>query len=163
VHPSPGNIGRELLVQWDGQHVRLLDSRTSQLLREHRVQQRGRHRTHDEDKPRKTPSSTESMLSQARAVGRSAGAVASEIHRRDGEPGVRRILGLLGLARKHGPAAVDDACAMAMKVGSPTYRFVRSYLDATPHPALSLRQVDPLIRDLTHYRDVIARMTKEDR
>jgi hypothetical protein len=42
-----------------------------------------------------------------------------------------------------------------------SYRFVRRYLEARPHPALSLRQVDPLIRDLTHYRDVIARMTKE--
>ena len=159
----PGNIGRELLVQWDGQCVRLLDVRTGELLREHRAQQRGRHRTHDEDRPKKAPSSTESVLSRARAVGRSAGEVASEIHRRDGETGVRRILGLLGLARKHGPAAVDDACAMALSVGSPSYRFVRSYLEATPHPALSLRQVDPLIRDLTHYRDVIARMTKEDR
>jgi hypothetical protein len=158
----PGNIGRELLVQWDGQCVRLLDARTGELLREHRAGQRGRHKTHDEDRPKKTPSSTESVLSRARAVGKSAGAVASEIHRRDGETGVRRVLGLLGLARKHGSAAVEDACAMALSVGSPSYRFVRSYLDATPHPALSLRQVDPLIRDLTHYRDVIARMTKEN-
>jgi hypothetical protein len=28
---------------------------------------------------------------------------------------------------------------------------------------LTLRQVDPLIRDLTHYRDVIARKTQEER
>jgi len=157
----PGNIGRELLVQWDGRRVRLLDSRTGELLREHRAQERGRHHTHDQDRPKKTPSSTESVLRRARAAGTSTGAVAAEIHRRDGEPGVRRILGLLGLAKKHGGLAVDDACAMALSVGSPSYRFVRRYLEARPHPALSLRQVDPLVRDLTHYRDVIARMTKE--
>ena len=52
---------------------------------------------------------------------------------------------------------------MALSVGSPSYRFARSYLGAMPHPALSPRQVGPLIRDLTHYRDVTARMTKEDR
>lgn len=158
----PGNIGRELLVQWDGHVVRLLDVRSGELLREHRAQQRGRHRTHDADRPKRTPSSTDSVLLRARALGQSTGAVASEIHRHEGEPGVRRILGLLGLARKHGAPAVDDACAMALSVGSPSYRFVRSYLAAKPHPALSLRQVDPLIRDLTHYRDVIARMTKEN-
>jgi transposase len=158
----PGNIGRELLVQWDGRCVRLLDRRTSELLREHRVQQRGRHRTYDQDKPKRMPSSTESVLLRARAAGRNIGALATEIHRRDGEPGVRRILGVLGLAKKHGTVAVDDACAMALSVGAPSYRFVRQYLGARPHPALSLRQVDPLIRDLTHYRDVIARMTKEN-
>jgi transposase len=157
----PGNIGRELLVQWDGARVRLLAPRTGELLREHRAQQRGRHRTDAQDQPKKTPSSTESVLSRARAAGQSTGTVAAEIHRRDGEPGVRRILGLLGLAKKHGALAVDDACAMALSVGAPHYRFVRQYLEARPHPALSLRQVDPLIRDLTHYRDVIARMTKE--
>jgi transposase len=157
----PGNIGREVLVQWDGTRVRLLVPRTGELLREHRVQQRGRHRTDDQDRPRRTPSSTESVLLRARAAGQSTGLVAAEIHCRDGEPGVRRILGLLGLAKKHGALAVDDACAMALSVGAPSYRFVRRYLEARPHPALSLRQVDPLIRDLTHYRDVIARMTKE--
>ncbi len=69
--------------------------------------------------------------------------------------------GLLGLAKKHGPLAVDEACGLALAVGAPNYRFVRTYLERRPPPALSLRQVDPLIRDLTHYRDLIARMTKE--
>ena len=32
-------------------------------------------------------------------------------------------------------------------------------LDRRPAPPLSLRQVDPLIRELTHYRDLIDRRT----
>ena len=158
----PGNLGRELLVQWDGQRVRLLELRTGELLREHRVQQRGRHRTHAQDKPHRTPSSTQAVLLRARASGTNVGALAAEIHRREGEAGVRRILGLLGLTKKYGPVAVDEASAMALSVGVPGYRFVRRYLESRPSPALTLRQVDPLIRDLTHYRDVIARMTKEE-
>jgi hypothetical protein len=74
---------------------------------------------------------------------------------------MRRVQGLLGLAKKHGAIAVDEACSLALAVGAPHYRFVRTYLERRPAPALSLRQVDPLIRDLTHYRDLIARMTKE--
>ena len=43
----------------------------------------------------------------------------------------------------------------------PTYRFVRRYLERRPAPQLALRQIDPLIRELTQYRDLINRMTKE--
>jgi hypothetical protein len=37
----------------------------------------------------------------------------------------------------------------------PEYRFVRRYLERSPQAPLSLRQVDPLIRELTQYRDFI--------
>ena len=40
------------------------------------------------------------------------------------------------------------------------YRSAAEFLDERqPGVPLTLRQVDPLIRDLTHYRDVIARLT----
>jgi transposase len=157
----PGNIGRRLHVQFDDRRVRLLDPKTHELLREHFPQAPGRRRTREEDKPKRTPLSTVQLLSRARIAGKHIGALAGEIHRRDGETGVRQILGLLGLAKKHGPFAVDDASAMALSVGVPNYRFVRRYLDRRPAPQLTLRQVDPLIRDLTHYRDIIRNLTQE--
>jgi hypothetical protein len=43
----------------------------------------------------------------------------------------------------------------ALELGAPTYRFVRNYLERRPPVPLSLRQVDPLIRQLTLYRDLI--------
>ena len=88
--------------------------------------------------------------------------LAAEIHRHDGEVAVRRILGLLALARQHGAATVDEACAAAIEIGVPSYRFVRRYLERQLAPRLTLRQVDPLIRELTHYRDVIERMSREE-
>ena len=42
------------------------------------------------------------------------------------------------------------------------YRFVRRYLERNPQLPLSLRQVDPLIRQLTLYRDLIENKTKEN-
>lgn len=87
----------------------------------------------------------------------------TEIHRRDGEDGVRRILGVLAQARKHGPLALERACALAMEAGIPSLRFVRIYLEKQPpQPPLALRQVDPLIRELTHYRSYINNVTKEN-
>ena len=71
----------------------------------------------------------------------------------------RRILGLLALAKKHGPAIVEDAATAALEVGVPTYHFVRRYLERRPPLPLTLRQIDPLIRQLSLYRDFIDRRT----
>ncbi len=84
------------------------------------------------------------------------------MHRHQGEPAVRRILGVFSLAKKYGAASVDDACAAALEVEVFEYRFVRRYLERRPHNPLSSRQVDPLIRQLTLYRDFIADKTKEE-
>jgi len=82
------------------------------------------------------------------------------MHREQGETAVRRILGMLSLAKKYGTASDDEACAAALEVGSCEYRFVRRYLERHPQMPLSLRQVDPLIRELTLYRDFIENKTK---
>jgi len=46
----PGWIGKDVKVQWDALHVRILNPKTQQLLREHVCQQRGRHRLHGGDR-----------------------------------------------------------------------------------------------------------------
>jgi transposase len=155
----PGWIGRRVDVQWNDLHVRLLDPKTGQLLREHLRAPRGWHRIEDADRPARTPAKTLALLAAARRVGPSTGAIADHIHQHDGAPGVRRILGLLALAKHHGPAVVEDAAKAAVDLGVPTYRFVRHYLDRRPPVPLTLRQVDPLIRQLTLYRDLIDRTT----
>jgi hypothetical protein len=52
-------------------------------------------------------------------------------------------------------AACDNACAAGLELGVAEYRFVRRYLERAPPGSLSLKQVDPLIRELTQYRDLI--------
>ena len=160
----PGRIGTRIPVQWDERCVRLLDPVTGQLLREHVRLLRGRYTPRSEASKR-TPLTTVQLLGRAKSAGKSIGALADAMHEQDGEIAVRRILGLLTLARRHGAATVDEACAAAFELGAPTYRFVRRYLERHLVPRLTLRQVDPLIRELTHYRDVIERMAvaKEDR
>lgn len=155
-----GFIGKQVSVQWDELHVRILDG-TGALLREHFRQVRGRHRTREEDKPKSSPRGTQDLLSRAQNAGKNIGALCADIYRREKEIGVRRILGVLSMARKFGAPATDDACAAALEVGVPTYRFVRHYLERRLAPAVSLKQVDPLIRQLTHYRDLINRRTQQ--
>jgi len=158
----PGWIGRRVQVQWDARLVRLLDPQTGQLLREHLRQTRGRHRIKEEDRPQKTPLGTMQLLARADRAGTQIGVLCRGMHRQHGEIAVRRIQGVLSLARKYGAASVDDACAAALEIGICEYRFVRRYLERNPQLPLSLRQVDPLIRQLTLYRDFIQEKTKEN-
>jgi transposase len=157
----PGWIGRRVRVQWDSHQVRLLDPRSGQLLREHLRQTRGRHRIQEEDRPKQTPIGTQQLLFRADRTGAQIGALCRGMHEANGAPTVRHILGMLHLAKKYGAATVDDACAAALEVGVYQYRFVRRYLERRPQLPLSLRQVDPLIRQLTLYRDLIEDKTKE--
>jgi len=155
----PGRIGKLVKVQWDTLHIRILDPKTHQLLREHVRQERGRHRIRLEDNPKKTPLTTTQLLARAARAGTQIGLFCEAIHRHKGEPGVRGILGVFALAKKFGVAAVDDACAAALELRVYEYRFIRRYLEH--RPPLTLRQVDPLIRQLTLYRDLINGKTQE--
>jgi len=156
----PGWIGRRVSVQWDIRHVRLLNPSTGQLLREHLRHARGGHRIQDQDRPKHTPMGTLQLLGRADQAGSQIGALCRGMHREQGETAVRRILGMLSLAKKYGAASADEACAAALQVGSCEYRFVRRYLERHPQMPLSLRQVDPLIRELTLYRDFIENKIK---
>ena len=156
-HVPPGRIGQRLRVQWDALHVRILCPRTGELLREHVRQKKGRRALEVADRPLKTPEGTVRLLSRACHAGESIGRVCRAIHQADGETGVRRILGILSLLRQHGAPAIEAACAMSLELQLPTYAFVRRYVERQPSLPLTLKQVDPLIRELTHYRDLIDR------
>lgn len=139
----------------------LLDPQSGLLLREHVRQKRGWYRIQPEDHSQQTPLRVVQLLGRAGRVGTHVGTLCHLIYSQQGEVGVRRILGVLSLAKKYGTAAVDEACAAALEMGVHEYRFVRRYLERCPQAPLSLRQVDPLIRELVHYRDLIHTKTKE--
>jgi transposase len=154
----PGWIGRAVNVQWDELFVRILDPTTGLLLREHVRQKRGWYRIQQEDHPKHRPLRVSQLLWRADRAGVHIGTLCNLIYGQLGEPGIRRILGVLSLAKKFGTAALEDACAAALEMGVHEYRFVRRYLERAPQ--LTLRQVDPLIRELVHYRDLINNRTQ---
>jgi transposase len=155
----PGWIGRLVRVQWDELYVRILDPNNGLLLREHVRQKRGWYRIKTEDHPKHRPLRVSQLLWRCGRAGTHIGTLCNLIYNQLGEPGVRRVLGVLSLAKKFGTAAVDEACAVALDVGVHELRFVRRYLERGPQ--LTLRQVDPLIRELVQYRDLINLRTQE--
>ena len=156
----PGWIGRRVRVQFDGRQVRLLDPQSGQLLREHLRQERGRHRIAQQDQPKHTRPSTLQLLARAAHDGPHTGKLCALLHARDGETSIRRIQGVLSLAKKYGAARVDQACAAALEMGVCEYRFVRRYLERHCEPPAGLQQVGSIIRQLTLYRDLIEQRTK---
>lgn len=157
----PGWIGRRVQVQWDGHYVRVLNPDNGQLLREHLRQERGRHRILEEDRPKRTPLGILKLLDRAAKAGTHIGVFSKQLHVRQGEQGIRRILGIVSFTKKYGSTPVDRACALALELETYDYRFVRRYLEHQGEPPVTLRQVDPLIRELTLYRDLIEERTKE--
>lgn len=155
----PGWIGQRVQVQWTDLHVRILAPQSAQLLREHVRAPRGYHRIADADRPARTPASTDALLARARHAGTHVHTVCTYIHEHEGAAGVRRILGVLALAKRYGPAAADEAAKAALDLQVPSYRFLRRYLERRPAAPLTLKQIDPLIRQLTLYRDLIDQQT----
>jgi transposase len=150
----PGRLGELVAVQWDERVVRILDPATGALLREHERQHLGQYAEHPDDRPRRTPPEMLALLAQVATIGPHVGQLATALHAEDALRAVRRLQGLRALARTYGAGPVDGACAVALDL-SPSYQFVRRYLERHPPAPLTLRQVDPLIRQLTRYRDLL--------
>ena len=111
---------------------------------------RGGHRIKDEDRPKHTPLGTQQLLCRADKAGSQIGAALprhARRARRDSRCAAFRAC--CRWPRSTASASVEDACAAALEVGVCEYRFVRRYLERNPQLPLSLRQVDPLIRQLT--------------
>ena len=151
----PGWLTKRVTVQWNDLHVRLIDPATGQLLREHLRTRRGGRRIEEADRPTQTPRPVLTLLAVARTAGPHIGTVCAHIHAHDGVVAIRRIQGVLALAKRHGAAIVDEAAKEALALRAPSYRFVRRYLERRPSVPVSLRQIDPLIRELRQYRDLI--------
>ena len=119
--PPPGWIGRASPVQWDERArppARSHDGRS--CCASTCAQPRGRHRDRAPRIGRRARRPT--TLDAARARARAPAPHDRRALRDDPSPataqlGVRRILGVLALAKKHGAAAVDDACAAALELG----------------------------------------------
>lgn len=142
-------------MQWNAAHVQLIDPLSGQLLREHLREQRGHHRIQEQDRPTRTPLSTQQLPRRAEVAGPQIGVLCQATHQNLGEESVRRILGVLNLTKTYGVASTDDACATGLETGASRYHFVRRYLERNPQLPLSLRQIYPLIRQLTLYRDLV--------
>ena len=153
----PRSLGMPVEVQVDDFHVRLLCPTTGTLLREHTKERPGGYRIKPQDKPKSTPPQVSTLLTRSNNLGEFVGKLCSHIYAHEAQTGVRRIQGIVGLAKKHGKGPLDDACRTAFECGAPTYRFVKTYLQKA---TCETRHHDPLIRELGEYQKLIQTLTQ---
>ena len=156
----PGWIGRSVKVQWDALHVRILHPNTNQLLREHLRQKRGGYRIEEEDHPKKMPFRTAQLLRRAAHAGTQTGKFCQLLYDRQGETGIRRILGVLSLMRTW-----NGSGGRRLRYGGRHRRVRIPFCALLSHaPATSPHVLTPdrsPIRELTVYRDFINLKIKE--
>jgi transposase len=164
LYPAPAtHVGGWVQVQHDNDVVRLIDEPTGLLLVEHRrgSAEQGRATIPAAGKGLSSSlspplSPTVELVKRGRLLGSNIGDLCVAIAAVDHEEfAVRRLRAILRRAEVDGVDHVELACKAALQAGAPTYRCVRAWLDH--HPPIPLTQIDPLIRELTAYRDVVAR------
>ena len=167
-YPAPAtHVGLAVQVQHDDSVVRIVDLASGKLLLEHPKE---KSKTPVTSLSSSTGASCKAaikglssspaglLVQRGHQLGSHIGLLCAAIAAND-EPefAMRRLHALLRFVDRQGAARVDVACAAAIDVGAPTYRCVRLWLEH--HPPVSLAQVDPLIRQLAAYRDVVARLS----
>ena len=167
-YPAPAtHVGIVVQVQHDDSVVRIVDIASGKLLLEHPKEKSKAPAASLSSSSRASSKAAIKGLSSSPAgqlvqrghqLGSHIGLLCAAIAAND-EPefAMRRLHAVLRFAERQGAARVDAACAAAIDVGAPTYRCVRLWLEH--HPPVSLAQVDPLIRQLAAYRDVVARLS----
>ena len=136
----PGWIGRRVSVQWNDLYIRLLNPTTGQLLREHVRAPRGWHRIEDADRPSRTPANTLAVLERrALTPAPSIGTVCDHIHQHEGSGGVFAAFSAsLPWRRNTDPPLLTTPQKPPSTSVSPTYHFIRRYLERRPPLPLTL-------------------------
>ena len=145
-------------VQFNTDVVRVVDEASGNLLIEHPRHAAPPSRAETPEANKGLSSSPlGGLVQRGHQLGKNIGARCAAIAAVDNEEfAVRRVTAVLRSTTNHGVDHVETACRVAIDAGAPTYRCVRAWLDHHRPPQLA--QVDDLIRNLSMYRDVAARL-----
>ena len=156
----PEYVGRRVWARWDGQVVRVFNHRLEQIAL-HVQQEPGRFSTHDQHLAAAKISGVERgaswLLTKVGHIGPQARQWAQAMLEARGIAGVRVLQGLIGLARRHASAALEQACATAYSYGAYRLRTLRTLLErqTPPQALLPFLQEHELIRPLSEYGELV--------
>jgi transposase len=158
----PEFVGRAVWARWDGHVVRLFDQQFKQIAM-HAQHEPGRFATDARHiVPQKRGGierGTAWWLNKASAIGLHAGSWAEGIVQTRGIHGVRVVIGLVSLTRRHPAVAVERACQVAQSHGADRLRDIRNLLkrseEAATQQQFEFATEHPLIRSLEEYSKLV--------
>jgi len=146
-------IRRRVWVRWDSRLVRIYNRRFEQIAVFARLlpgrfsgclSTRGRRGSMEE--------TTEYWLDRATLIGEQAGKWAAGVIGSRGPQGIRVLMGLLSLSRKHTGGKIEQACEQAVRHGAYRLRDLRRLLEApSRQETFAFLETHPLIRDISEY------------
>jgi hypothetical protein len=158
----PAAIGSKVTVRLYAHLVEIRDRNSGALLRTHaRSERAGSTVLPDDERPFNPSRQTELLWKLAGEIGPSCLAICRQWFAREGRVGQRRMWGLVGLARKHPAALVEQACAQAVRQQRVTLKAIALLVSelagrtSIPEPP-PLTQQHELIRDAGDYADFFA-------
>ena len=155
----PEYVGRQVWARWDAHLVKIFNHRREQLA-VHVRQEPGRFATAEAHVPKMKKSAVEKgaswLLEQTSRLGPQVGQWAEQMLADRGIPGVRVLVGLLALARRHSYTDLDRACQIAASHQAYRLRAVRELLKEVPgevglQTAMEFIDTHPIIRGLREY------------
>ncbi len=160
----PAAIGSKVTVRLYAHLVEIRERETGALLRTHaRSERPGAVVLPDDERPFNPSRQTELLWKLAAEIGPQCIAICRECFAREGRVGQRRMWGLVGLARRHPAALVEQACAQAAVEARVTLKAITGLVvklaeskGAPEQRELDLAQRDELIRDAADYADFFA-------
>jgi transposase len=164
----PEYLGRSVWARWDSRVVRIFNSRFEQVGL-HVKREPGRFSTEPGHIPDQKRSGIERgaawLLQKAGLIGPQTGRWAEQMVAQRGIEGVRVLLGLLSLAKRHPGDAVERACEIASTHGAYRLRTIRELIkrQGTRQDCFEFLQEHPLIRSLRDYGELVQMAFEEPR
>jgi transposase len=156
----PEYLGRSVWVRWDSHAVRIFNHHFEQV-EFHARQEAGRFSTHDRNIPSQKRSEIERgtayNLSRASLIGPQTGRWAEQMLQQRGIEGVRVLLGLLSLSKRHPADTIERACETALSHGAYRLRTLRELIKRQGDRQEQFEFIDehPIIRSLSDYGDLV--------
>lgn len=155
------HVGQEVAVWLDRLFVTVLDPKTQALLARHSLSKPGRFTTNPDHLPahKQRTSLHENLMGRALHLGTHVQSLAKKILEMDPYRSIRRVQGILSLARTYDPKAIDLASRLCFEKGLFSYRALKNVLehqrDKRSHaPVPSLIQQHDCIRPASEYRSL---------
>lgn len=157
-HVPPHYIGTRVAAHIGRLWIRIIDPRTQQLIREYAVIGKGQRRFIEADLPKQTPIKVLHLVDRIAHFGPSCAIFARAVENERGALAARTLFGVLDLANRYGPEALERACAFAVTAQTWRLRFLRAYL--AHHPAPSLTASHKIIPEIERYSQHFAFLTQ---
>ncbi len=162
----PEYLSRRVWVRWDGRLVRVFNARMEQIA-VHAQHEPGRFRTDPAHVASRKVCGIEHgaarLLSKAALIGPQTARWAEAMVQQRGIEGLRVLMGLLALSRRHSCEQIERACGVAASHGAYRLRTIRELIGRQGQGQEQFEFIEehPIIRSLAEYGQVVQKSITE--